>query len=165
MSLEWEAIKVNLSLHDNMVIDVYSHWDLTNSWPLVHVSFCVYLQCSQSHSLPVPFLWGKRTSILPRLLQSLGDRSGYNCHCSRNTGCLTLYDKCLHNTRLVCIHIHVEPPNKGQFGSATFVLYSEAVLWFRLEVQIITDSTIIISISAIASVLYTEVVLWWEGPL
>ena len=49
------------------------------------------------------------------------------------------------------------------FGSATFVLYSEAVLWW--DVRIIIVSTIIILIGAIASVLYIEVVLWWEGPL
>ena len=57
----------------------------------------------------------------------------------------------------------VEPPNKGHFGRATFVLYSEAVFW--REVRIIIKSTIIISIGAIASALYIEVVLWWEGPL
>ena len=57
----------------------------------------------------------------------------------------------------------MEPPNKGHFGSVTFVLYLEAVLWW--EVQIITVSTIIISFGTIASVLYIEVVLWWEGPL
>ena len=57
----------------------------------------------------------------------------------------------------------VEPLNKGHFGSATFVLYSEAVLWW--EVRIIIVSTTIISIGAIASVLHIEVVLWWDGPL
>ena len=57
----------------------------------------------------------------------------------------------------------VEPQNEGQFGSETFVLYSEAVLWW--EAQIIIESTIIMSIGAIAGVLYIEVVLWWEGPL
>ena len=45
----------------------------------------------------------------------------------------------------------VESLNKGHFGSSTFVLYSEAVLWW--EVRIIIDSTVVISISAIASVL------------
>ena len=45
----------------------------------------------------------------------------------------------------------VEPPNKGHFESEPIVLYSEAVLWW--EVQIIIESTIIISIGAIASVL------------
>ena len=60
-------------------------------------------------------------------------------------------------------HITVEPLNKGHFGSASFVLYLEAVLWW--EVRIIIVSTTIISISAIAGVLYLEVVLWWEGPL
>ena len=43
-------------------------------------------------------------------------------------------------------------------GSATFVLYLEAVLWW--EVRIIIESTIIISIGTIASVLYLEAVLW-----
>ena len=57
----------------------------------------------------------------------------------------------------------MEPPNKGHFGSATLVLYLEAVLWW--EVRIIIVSTIIILIGAIAGVLYLEVVLWWEGPL
>ena len=51
-----------------------------------------------------------------------------------------------------CCLIHtVEPPNKGHFGSTTFVLYLEAVLWW--EVWIIIASTMIISICAIAGVL------------
>ena len=57
----------------------------------------------------------------------------------------------------------VKPLNKGHFGGVTFVLYWEAVLWW--EVQITIVSTRVMSIGAIASVLYTEVVLWWEGPL
>ena len=57
----------------------------------------------------------------------------------------------------------VEPPNKGHFGSATFALHLEAVLWW--QVRIITVSTIIISIGAIAHVLYIEVVLWWGGSI
>ena len=52
---------------------------------------------------------------------------------------------------------------KDTLGVKLFVLYSEAVLWW--EIQIIIESTIIISIGATASVLYIEVVLWWEGPL
>ena len=64
----------------------------------------------------------------------------------------------IHNEQVT-----VEPPNKGHFRSMTFVPYSEAVLSW--EVRIIIESTIIISISAIACVLYIEVVLWWEGPL
>ena len=39
----------------------------------------------------------------------------------------------------------------------------EAVLWW--EVRATTESTRVMPIGAIASVLYTEVVLWWEGPL
>ena len=60
----------------------------------------------------------------------------------------------------VCLTYTVEPPNKGHFGSATFVLYMEAVLWWEVRIIIVR-----ISIGAIASVLYIEVVLWWEGPL
>ena len=63
------------------------------------------------------------------------------------------------------IQYTVEPPSKGHFGSMAFVLYWEAVLWW--EVRITTESTRVMSIGAIASVLvlYTEVVLWREGPL
>ena len=47
----------------------------------------------------------------------------------------------------------VEPPNKGHFGSGEFVLYWEAVLW--QEVRLTSNR---------CSVLYVEVILWWEGP-
>ena len=40
-----------------------------------------------------------------------------------------------------------------------FVLYSQVVLWWEVEI------TIVISIDVIASVLCIEVVCWWEGPL
>ena len=51
-----------------------------------------------------------------------------------------------------------EPLNKGHVGSRAFVLYPEAVLWWEVRITIV--STIVISISAIACVLYIEVVLW-----
>jgi len=37
----------------------------------------------------------------------------------------------------------VEPPNKGQFGSRAFVLFSEVVLWWevRANMQFIAPST------------------------
>ena len=60
-------------------------------------------------------------------------------------------------------NITVEPLNKGHFGSVTFVLYLEAVLWWEVQITIVSPR--VMSIGAIASVLYTEVVLWWEGPL
>ena len=46
----------------------------------------------------------------------------------------------------------MEPLNKGHFGSVAFVLYSEVVLWWEVEI------TIVIPIGV-------EVVRWWEGPL
>ena len=82
------------------------------------------------------------------------------------SGCIYIYSfqYCLLSFYTHYHHCNtVEPPNKGHFGRATFVLYSEAVLWW--DIQIMIESTIIISIGAIASVLYIEVVLWWEGPL
>ena len=86
--------------------------------------------------------------------------------CSPETdGCFNRTLTSMRNTNIQgdSVSCAVEPPNKGHFESATFVLYLEAVLWW--EVQIITVRTIIISIGAIAHVLYIEVVLWWEGPL
>ena len=53
----------------------------------------------------------------------------------------------------------MEPLNKGHFVSMAFVLYSEVVLWWEVEI------TIVVSIGVIASVLCIEVVCWWEGPL
>ena len=50
----------------------------------------------------------------------------------------------------------VEHLNKGHFGSVAFVLYSEVVLWWEVEITIV---------DVIASVLCIEVVCWWEGPL
>ena len=55
--------------------------------------------------------------------------------------------------------ITVKPLNKGHFGSMAFLLYSEVVLWWEVEI------TIVISIGVIASVLCIEDVHWWEGPL
>ena len=49
----------------------------------------------------------------------------------------------------------MEPLNKGHFGSGAFALYLEAVLWW--EVRITIASTIVISIGAIAGVLYISV--------
>ena len=49
----------------------------------------------------------------------------------------------------------VEPPNKGHFGSMVFVLYWEAVLWWEVRIMITSESTRVMSIGAIASVLYT----------
>ena len=57
----------------------------------------------------------------------------------------------------------VEPPNKGHFGSGDVVLYLEAVLWWEVRITIV--STSVITIGAVASVLYLEVVLSWKGPL
>ena len=51
----------------------------------------------------------------------------------------------------------VEPPNKGHFKNGDFVLYLEAVLWW--EVQITIVSTRVIPIGAVASVPYIEAVL------
>ena len=81
---------------------------------------------------------------------------------SSNTSCVILYkESCTHS---IFAHAHtVEPLNKGHFGSTAFVLYWEAVLSWEVRITIV--STRVMSIGAIASVLHTEVVLWWEGPL
>ena len=41
-----------------------------------------------------------------------------------------------------CMIIYtVEPPNKGHFGSGAFVLYSEAVLWWEVQINLLFLAT------------------------
>ena len=43
--------------------------------------------------------------------------------------------------RLPTLTITVEPPNKGHFGSGAFVLYSEVVLWWEVQINLLFLAT------------------------
>ena len=71
--------------------------------------------------------------------------------------------------RTMAVWITVEPPNKGHFGSRTFVLFSEVVLWWevRADMQFIAPSRSNIPRQHILKLkihFYTDVLLKLKHP-